>query len=805
MFKNYVKIAVRNILKHKAFSVINITGLAIGIACSILILIFVTHELSYDTYHENAGRIYRLAVRASIGDTQIRQTYSSSETFRRLLTDFPEIEKGVKFLNLGDVPIISRDETFYESRFYAVDAGFFDIFSVPLIHGRPETLLVNPNSMVLSKDTAIKYFGKTDVIGKRVRAVFSGGDGPVDFEITGVSENMPANSHFHYDLLASSSTFPDFINDPGWSSNNFITYLMLKEGTSSEKFNEQLKDFTRRHMGGERFDTWVAQGNYWEYYLQPITSIHLTSDLNGEFEANGNQTYVYIFSVISLIILLTACINFMNLSTAKSSLRAKEVGMRKVVGSGKKQLITQFISEALVLSYIALAFGIGMVYLLLPHFGHLIGRPLKMNLLENPIIIPMLLALGLLVGLAAGSYPAFFLSSFKPIAALSGRGLKGIGQGGAKLRNALVVFQFTISIFLVVGTLVVFEQMKFFQNTRLGFNQEQVLVIHNADVLGENSQPFKQTLRRESGITDVSSATTLPGMSFSNIGFGAEGVDKHFTLNIGICDQHYLETLELEMDRGRFFSSEFPTDTHAAVLNQKAIELLGWDDPLGKRINNWSQERGDFTVIGVVKDYHYESLHHEIRPMALFLAGGYYQWSQRVIAVRLVTQDLSQTVSRIIETWKEFAPSNPFNYSFLDDDFNNLYINEKQTREMFTVFSLLAIFIACLGLFGLASFTVDQKTKEIGIRKVLGASTPGLVAYLNSRFLKWILIANLVAWPAGWYIMNNWLKNFAYRIDLNLWMFITAAVLAFIIAMTTVSFQTIKAAVRNPADAIRTE
>ncbi len=805
MFKNYVKVALRNALKHKAFSVINITGLAIGIACSILILIFVTHELSYDTYHENADRIYRLAVRASIGDTQIRQTYSSSETFRRLLTDFPEIEKGVKFLNLGDVPIISGDETFYESRFYAVDAGFFDIFTVPLIYGRPETLLVNPNSMVLSKDIAIKYFGKTNVIGKRVRADFSEGDGPVDFEITGVSESMPANSHFHYDLLASSSTFPDLINDPGWSSNRFITYLMLEKGISPVSFDEKLKKFTRRHMGEERYDTWVAQGNYWEYYLQPITSIHLTSDLNGEFEANGNQTYVYIFSIISIIILLTACINFMNLSTAKSSLRAKEVGMRKVVGSGKRQLIMQFLSESLVLSYIALAIGIGMVYLLLPSFGHLIGRPLKMNLLENPIIIPMLLALGLFVGLAAGSYPAFFLSSFKPITALSGRGLKGIGKGGAKMRNTLVVFQFSISIFLVVGTLVVFEQMKFFQNTRLGFNQEQVLVVHNADVLGEKTEPFKQNLRLESGINGASSATTLPGMSFSNIGFGAEGVDKHFTLNIGICDPHYAETLGLEMERGRFLSPEFPTDTHAAVLNQKAVELLGWDDPVGKRINNWSQNRGDFTVIGVVKDYHYESLHHEIRPMALFLAGGYYQWSQRVIAVRLGTQDLSQTIGRINDIWDDFSPANPFNYSFLDDDFNNLYINEKQTQEMFTVFSLLAIFIACLGLFGLASFTVDQKTKEIGIRKVLGASTPGLVAYLNSRFLKWILVANLIAWPAGWAMMNNWLKNFAYRIELNLWMFLTAALLAFVVATATVSFQTIKAAVRNPADAIRTE
>jgi putative ABC transport system permease protein len=803
MIKNYIKIALRNIIKHKGFSAINIAGLAIGIACSILILVFVAHELSYDTFHEKADRTYRLAVRAMIGNTKINQTYSSSETFRRLLEDFPEIEAGVKFLNLGRTPIRLDDKTFFESRFFAADATFFDIFSFPLIQGDPKTALKNPNSMVITKDSALKYFGTVDAVGKILRADFSYGPGSVDFEITGVSENVPANSHFHYDLLSSSETFPSFINDTGWTSNNFITYVVLKTGTTQEWFDEQLKAFTRKHMGGEQFDAWIAKGNSWEYFLQPLTKIHLTSDLNGEFEANGNETYVYIFSVLSIIILLIACINFMNLSTAKSSLRAKEVGMRKVVGSGKSRLVLQFLNESIVLSYIALAIGVILAIVLLPLSDNLIGRPIQIKYFNTLGMIPLLLALGLIVGIISGSYPAFFLSSFKPIAALKGN--KTSGKTGSWLRNILVIAQFTISIFLIIGTLVVNQQLKFFQNKKLGFDKEQVLVISNPGSLGDKTIPFKDELRKQPDVINVSGSTTLPGQSFSNFGFGAEGVDEQFTLNLCICDYNFLDTLKIDMDRGRFFSKEFTTDSHAAVLNEKAVELLGWDDPIGKRINNWSRNRGDFVVIGVIKDYHYESLHQEIRPQALFLSTGYYTRVESFISVRLNTANISETIGRIENAWKTFAPQTPFQYSFLDKDYENLYVNEKQTRQLFSIFSFLAIFIACLGLFGLASFIADQKTKEIGIRKVLGASVVKIVKNLNKSFLKWVLIANLVAWPIAWFAMNRWLENFAYRIGLSWWMFVLSAVLAVIIALITVSFQTVKAALKNPIESLRYE
>ncbi|NQT80062.1 MAG: ABC transporter permease [Candidatus Aminicenantes bacterium] len=803
MIKSYLKIALRNIIKHKGISFINIVGLAIGISCSVLILLFVTNELSYDKFHKKADRIYRLAVRASIGDTKINQTYSSSQTFRMLIEDFPEIETGVKFLNLGSTPVMPDEKTFYESKFFAVDSTFYDVFSVPLIHGNPATVLKDPNTMVLSKNTSLKYFGDINVVGKVIKVDFSSYGGIVAFKITGVSENVPDNSHFHYDLLVSSASFPTFINNTGWSSNNFVTYLLLQEGTSQEWFDEKLKEFTRKHMGGERFDEWVAQGNYWEYFLQPITEIHLNSDLNGEFEANGNKTYVYIFSVISIIILLIACINFMNLSTAKSSLRAKEVGLRKVVGSSRKKLIHQFLSEAVLLSFISLALGIIIVECLLPVYRNLIGRQLDIHYFDNFIVIPSLLALGLIVGVISGSYPAFFLSSFKPISVL--RGNTGSSKGSSLLRNILVIFQFAISIFLIIGTLVIYQQLKLFQNIKLGFNKEQVLVARNPGALGNNVTPFKEVLRNNSNVIDVSGSNTLPGRSFSNIGFGAEGVEKSFTLNLCVCDYDFLNTLKLEMAQGRFFSREFSTDSHAAILNEKAVKLLDWENPIGKKINNWARNRGNFTVVGVIKDYHYESLHQEIRPQALFLSGGYYQNIESYISVRLNTENISETVKYIGSTWNDFAPGKPFEYSFLDEDYDNLYINEKQTRKLFTIFSFFAIFIACLGLFGLASFSADQRTKEIGIRKVLGASVPRIVNILNKNFIKWVLIANLIAWPAAWFIMNSWLQNFAYRINLSWWMFILAAILALLIALITVSFQTVKAALKNPIDSLRYE
>jgi putative ABC transport system permease protein len=801
MLKNYLKVLLRNLGRHKGFTFINIFGLAIGIACSILIFLFVSHELSYDRFHGKADRIYRLAHRASVGGTKRRQTLTSAETLRRMQLDFPEIEAGVKILKLEGTPVVFRGNTVYEQSFYAADETFFDIFTVPLIQGDSRTALGQPNAMVISETTALRYFGTADVMGRILRAEFASNSARIDFKITGVSEDIPANSHFHYNFLVSSSSFPTLINEKDWSAHNFITYLLLREGTSEEELEQKLKGFTRNYLGSERFDAWVAEGNYWEYFLQPLTAIHLNSDLNGEFEANGNKTYVYVFLVVSLIILLIACVNFMNLSTAKSSLRSKEVGMRKIVGSSRRGLVLQFMVESVFMSFLSLALGVAIAAVLLPFYENLIGRQDGIRLFANGLVIPALFGLGLLVGFLSGSYPAFFLSSFKPVTVL--RGISVGHKGGAWLRNGLVIFQFSVSVFLIISTLVVNQQLKFVQNKKLGFDKEQVLIVQNPGALSQTT-PFKDSLRRHSNIINVSGSDTLPGRSFNNVFFGAEGVNGKFTLNLCLCDCDFLKTLRLEMVSGRFFSKDFPADSQAAVLNEKAVGLMGWDNPLGKKI--WNLERREkYTVIGVIKDYHYESLHQEIRPQVQLLAGESMARGEDYISVRLNTGDIIPTIRYVENLWEKFAPGKPFAYSFLDDDYGRLYLNELRTRKLFSLFSFLAIFIACLGLFGLASFSAERKTSEIGIRKILGASAPRIVLHLNRSFVKCILIATLIAWPAAWYVMSRWLVNFAYRISLSWWMFVTAAVLALAIALITVSLQTVKAALKNPVDTLRYE
>ncbi len=800
MLKNFIKIALRNILKHKGFSFINIVGLAVGIASSILILLFVSYELGYDKFHEKSDRIYRLAVRARVGDTPINQTFSSAITFRKLLEDFPEIENGVKISGNDRTPVILEDKTFYETGILEVDSTFFEIFSIPMIHGEPDHALSQPNTMVITRSTAMKYFGKSDAIGEVLQIGYS--SGTRRFEITGVCEDVPAQSHFHFDFLVSLVSFPDFIGNTGWTANNFISYLLLKEGTSKALLEEKLKEFTRKYMGGDSFDAWVAKGNFWEYYLQPIESIHLESQLNGEFEPNGNKTYVYIFFIISVFIMVIACINFMNLATAKSSVRAREVGMRKVLGAGRRNLIFQFLSESIILSLMACVIALGIVHLVLPAYGNFVSRPLEIDYTGEPLLIPVFIGFGLVVGIFAGSYPAFHLSSFKSLKALRGNSFSS--KSGSSLRTILVVFQFSISIFLIVGTLIVYQQLEYFQNKDLGFDKEQVLVLSNPGAIDNNLQAFKDELRTHSSILQVSGSNMLPGTSFSNIGFGAEGVEA-YTLNIGICDYDFADLLKLELVSGRFFSREMATDFNAVVLNEKAVELLGWEDPIGKKINNWGNNRGEFNIIGVMKDFHYESMHQEIRPMGLFLEGGYYKRVQSYIPVRLNTSNISETIAYIEGVWSEFAPKKPFEYTFLDKDFEALFQNERQTRQIFTIFSILAIFIACLGLAGLSSFTAERRTKEIGIRKVFGSSVSQIMGLINKQFLKWIAISILIAWPLTWYLMSGWLENFAYRIQLQWWMFVIPAFMAIIISSVVVSALTVRVAYKNPIESLRYE
>ncbi|MGC9342224.1 MAG: ABC transporter permease [Bacteroidales bacterium] len=792
MLKNYIVSAIRNINRQKVFSAINILGFSIGIACSILILIFVFHEISYDKFYQDSERIYRVAVEAKIGNTDIHQTHSSSLTFEKLLLEFPEIETGVKLIPIEKIPVKESGIVHYEDRFVIADSTFFEVFPIGLIKGTEEDALKRPNTIAISNSIAKKYFGDEEPVGKILEVKFDYGLGVKEFEVTAVFNDVPNNSHFHYELLASSMTFPDLLNNPGWTANNFISYLKLKEGADPEYFDEKLKEFTRKYMGEEKFDAWVEEGNYWIYYLQPMTKIHLESDLNGEMEANGNKKYVILFAIISGLILLIATINFMNLSTAKSSLRAKEIGIRKVYGARRSSLVSQFLGESMVIAYISVFFAMIIAELLLPYYNNIIGRELSIN---YKVLVPLMLGSGFIIGLFSGSYPSVFLSSFNTLKVLRSR--SGDARTGEWMRRILVVFQFSISVVLIIATIVVFMQITYLQNKSLGFSKDNVLIVKNPGVLENKVISFKQDLASISGVLEVSGTNMIPGKSFSNIGFGAEGVDNSFTLNIGVCDVNYLKSLGVEMKAGRFFSESYPSDSSGIVINEKAANLLGWkEDAIGKKMNNWAGDnQGIFHVIGIFKDFHYESLHNEIRPMALFLNGGYYDFDEQYILIHYNTGDVASLISNVKAEWEKKS-TEPFEFSFLEDDYNNLYINEIRTRRLFGFFTIISVIIASMGLFGLTSFIADQKKKEIGIRRVIGADIPRLVLYLNRQFIFWVLIANIIAWPLAWYFMSSWLENFAYRINLSVTIFIIASELSLLIAFGVMSLQTIKAALK---------
>jgi putative ABC transport system permease protein len=685
----------------------------------------------------------------------------------------------------------------------AADSTFFGVFTLPLLRGDPDRALVEPNSLVLTESTARKYFGRIDVVGEVMTVDFGE---PEALQITGVAKDIPGNSHFRFDFLISLTSFPNSINSAGWTDNRFISYLVLQDNLTEDQFlafTAGLKALDRKYNERDgSYDEWLAKGNFWEFFLQPITSIHLESDLDGEFEANGRRSQVFMFLAIGVIILLMACMNFMNLSTARASLRAREVAIRKVVGSDRKRLVLQFMGESILFSLAALAIALLLIELVLPGFGRLVNRPLELQFVSNIWTIPGLVLLGVTVGAISGSYPAFVLSSFRPAVMLKG---SSTGRRGAtRLRNCLIVIQFSAAVLLIISTITINRQLRYMLEKDVGFDREQVLVVNNPGTLTSNLSAFKENLRGHAGIIDVSGSSSVPGSRFSGTGFREEGRDDWASIRLAVCDYDFLKTLKLEMVAGRFFSPEFGTDSSGIVLNEAACKLLDWQNPLGKRLRDgWNY--GTFTVIGVVRDLNYESLHQSVRPMALLLSGGPYQKSERKIAVRLNGENVPATVAYIGDVWDQFAPGVPFQYSFLDEDYDRLYTSETQTRRFSSVLCGLSIFISCIGLFGLASFTAERMGREMCIRRVLGASVSSIIGLLSSTFVKWVLLSNLVAWPVAWFVMHRWLEGFAYRVHLDLWVFGASGAVAIGIAMLTVSYQSIRAAVANPVERLRNE
>jgi putative ABC transport system permease protein len=806
MIFSYIKTAWRNIKRHKGYSAINLLGLAIGIACCIIILIYIQDEFSYDRYPQDYDQIYRLTEHLQSPD---RGEISSARTpppwAPSLTEDFPEIESYVRI----KIPMVSwlvsrqvRDMKFHEKGFYFADETIFDFFNLPLIQGDSRTALASPSTLVLTETTARRYFGSEDPLGKTLRL-----DNTYDFQITGVMKDFPRNSHFSADILASFITLSSVPIYGGefyatWRNGvapDLYTYIRLGEGASPEDLEGKLPGFLEKYLGPilQRLNLSIS------VRLQSLKNIHLHSNLDAEIRANSDIRYIYIFSAIALFVLLIACINFMNLSTARSANRAQEVGMRKVVGAEKKQLVTQFLGETTFLAFLALLLAMIMVTLFLPVFNSLSGKHLKPTL-GDPLTLLGVVGITLFVGLVSGSYPAVYLSSFQPVAAL--RGSLKAGKANFLLRKSLVIFQFALSIVFMVATGVVYQQLNFIKNRDLGFDKEQVVVLPMGDPQARQIyQTFKDKALQSPDILAVSGTSSVPGGLINILLFRPEdaAAGEEITMEHFMVDHDFIDALGLDLIEGRAFSLKYPTDVREAfILNEAAAGHLGWgEDPLDKRITITGFKNG--RVIGLVKDFHAKSLHQKIEPLLLHIAPDPDVFLQLI--VRIAPGNYQRTLSFLENVWEEVYPRDPFVYSFLDDDFDSLYRIERQRGKVFLVFSVLAIFIACLGLFGLASFTAEQRTKEIGIRKVLGASVGSIARLLSLEFVKLVLLANLIAWPAAYLIMKGWLGNFAYRTDMNVILFFLAGLAALIIALITVSFQAVRAALVNPAESIRME
>jgi putative ABC transport system permease protein len=808
MIKNYLKIAWRNLTKNKVFSLINIAGLAIGLSCFTLIALYVVDELSYDRYNTNAERIYRVDANVKFGGNELNLAVSSDPMGATLKKDYPQVEEYTRVYGSSGSKLIKKGNEFIdEERVCNADSTFFNVFTLPAIAGDTKTALNEPNTVVITESTAKKYFGTTDVMGKTIEA------DKTPYKITAIIKDIPHNSHFNFDFIFSMDNVDYQFGN--YLSMNFHTYILLKKGTNYKEFE---KNFTqvidkyifpqaKQFMQIKSMDDFTKAGNKLEFYLMPLTSIHLHSDRFPELGTNGNIQYVYIFSAVALFILLIACINFMNLSTARSASRAKEVGIRKVLGTERKDLIGQFLTESTLMTVISLIIAIALAWSALPFFNSISAKALSINSLLSAQVLPFLIALPFIVGIIAGSYPAFFLSKFKPVTVLKGK----INAGFKKntLRSGLVVFQFFTSIFLIIGTIIIYKQLNYIQTTNLGFNKDQVLIINGANSLGSNAASFKNEVLNLPGVSSGTLSAYLPVTSSrSDNSYSKEPMmdpKNALSMQTWVVDYDYVKTIGLNIVRGRNFSKEFGSDSSGIILNEAAAKVLGYADPIGKKIyTNFqtatSNDLISYTILGIVKDFHYESLRQNIFPLGMRLGS-----SNGLASFKVNTKNIQPLVKQIESKWKAMAPGMAFSYRFMDEAFDNMYRTEHRMGKVSVTFSILAIFIACLGLFGLATYMAEQRTKEIGVRKVLGASVVNVVTMLSKDFLKLVIIAALIAFPVAWWGMHKWLQDFAYRINIGWWIFIAAGIIALLIALITVSFQAIKAAIANPVKSLRTE
>ncbi len=804
MIKNYLKIAYRNLIKYKSYSLINLFGLSIGIACCLLILAYIGFEFSYDNYHVHADNIYRIVSKTTAAGQTRESAYSPAPMGLTLASDYPEVLDAVRFMPTVKRIFIYENTTFFQEDVFYADKSVFNIFSFDLIEGDPQTALEVPFTMVITETTARKYFGSDNPVGKIINW-----DNKFDYRITGVVKDPPPNSHFTFQVLASFSTLIKYDARLGGWTASYTTYLLLKEKTDFKAFEQKIEGFNDKYLTS----TLESQGINMEFSLQPIKKIHLFSRLESEIGVNSNIKNIYIFSAVSLVILLIACINFMNLATARSERRSKEVGMRKVLGANRKKLISQFLSESFLFVFLSLIMAVLIARLFLPHFRVLIDRDISLNFFEMPYFYVGLAGILLLVSFVAGSYPAFFLSAFNPILVLKGSLQKSSRR--SFFRSILVVFQFSISTILIIFTIVIFFQQKYMRNKDLGFNKKNLLaiVLHNEDVrLGLES--FKNEMLKIKGVKSAGASSMVPGEMYlftsSTIPEGFSR-DQTFQMDNLLADYGFLDTFEIAVVQGGGFTKELTGDREEAILiNQTAATQLGWDNPIGKTIDiNWRYTSGSNKkrVIGVFEDIHQRSLYSRVAPTFIQYISdkGAIENRARRLSLRLEEENLDVTLSLIEQKWKETYPHVPFYSFFIDDFYDAQHSAETKLGEIFRSFTFLAILIACIGLFGLASFMTEKRTKEIGIRKVVGSSVSSIVVLLCREFLILIAIANALAWPIAYYVVKKWLQSFPYAVKPNVLIFILTAFIILICSSLTVGYKSVKAARANPIDSLRYE
>lgn len=797
MLKDYFQSSMRSIKKNRVYSFINITGLAIGMICSILILLLVQHELSYDKFHKNHEDIYRVTRlwKNANGSTSLHLAMVAPAISPLLKSDFHEILHSTRMAIVQNGFLVKhKDQTIEGRNLFFSEKSVFDIFTFTMLKGDPSTALAAPGTIVLTSSTAQKYFKDDNPVGKSINIKLF--NTSITFKVTGIIEDLPDNSHFHVNFLASFKSFENLVGPErlkSWDSNNYATYIRMKKGYRLNQ--SKLDAFMSKNFPGNA-------NQRTQLKLQPLSSIHLHSNLESEIEANGNISNIYIFIIIALGILAVASFNFMNLSTAKSVERSKEVGIRKIVGATRTHLIYQFIHEAMFMCFISMFIAIGTIMLILPAYNNFIDRNLSFNIFNNPLLLFGIPCILFTVGLFAGAYPAVFLSAFKPADSL-----KKVTKGKNSFRNILVIFQFSISIILIISVIVVNEQLTFIKHKKLGLNKENILVLPSSPYINAHMETVKNQLMEHKNILNVSAAKRIPSGQLLDSA-NTRVIDSkgervlNFTLANVRVDPEYIPTYKIQIAAGRNFSKEIKSDsTSAFIINETAVKNIGWTTPheaIGKNIR-YGRRTG--IIIGVVKDFHFESLYQEISPIIMTPSSS----GIRNISIRVKNSDISETLSFLKNRWQKYKPEYSFEYSFLDDRYYNLYNSEKNLKQIFNIFAILSVFISCLGLIGLASYNAEQKTKEIGIRKVLGGSVFEMVILQVKEFSKWVLISNLISWPVAWYVMNKWLKNFAYHTSIELTVFLLAGLLTLTIALLTVSYQAIKGATANPVVSLKGE